>query len=773
VKRRSESKRIIEARINFEQNILNELKSIAINYEDHELLYKTAKKIVKNAISQPNQLSIDDLPSGCKINPKYTASAFIYYGLRHTDYNDKYEKYKLYGVMEYIKEFYSGNKTMLRALQSIIPLIYRFLSVEKSSILYFPKSKKYNIEETVKERRQNLWIENRSKIFKNDLEKLINEFSKVFAKQTLIKKITKDLLKDAISEPNSFSKQEILESHIRLTTPKYYCVALLFLAYNHEDYNKEKLGISNFSRKYFPSYIKENNSTIPFLYKFISPEVKGKINYIPIIRYKDKYKEFDELRLWELVKEFLQAFVDTEIKKYLNQAKSLFSSSKKGGFDLQNLESKNPKYLATTLVYYSLILSDNFNFILKESFLNHMRNAEFTIGNKVYRLISDFNPYVLKHLEQLRIKKTKEFDENEIETNINTTELNTEKSKIVISIKNRSNIKREFFLHKLLEIREKHKQNDRNDNVILCDLILKSLEFYEDFNAFTKDAQFLRSSGSPKQILLRLSKDNLLGKKQDLDRFIVKYLNFIDRLNTSLEIKKLHTSLLTHYYKERKNRFDEHNKQKKVREKQRRAKYGDLFFSHAVRVERFLIMLGFSPFDGYDIWENRVIIDDKIRLYANFHHIKYVPEERSKRELVFIPQKPPKKYQKNTDKFLSHSMIAGMEGNLKRNDISNIVRHKIEREIKSIQNVIEFNSKILEKAVITFNPELILKLKGWSKECMKRAIDRINDREFSWAKDVEKGVPTAGGYENERIEHNEAKRVIQEILNERERRIID
>lgn len=765
VKRRGESKRMKEARINFEQNILNELKNMVGNYEDRELLYKTAVKVVKDAISKPNQLSIDDLPKGRKLNPQYAAAAFIYYGLRHTDFNNKHEKYKLYGVKEYIKISFPSSSTMLNALLSMIPLVYRFLSIEIDKIVYFPKSKNYNVKESVKEKTQNIYIENRSIVFENELREQIDEFCKGFTERTLIKKIAKDLLNDAISEPKVFSKQEILESNLRLATPKYYCVALLFLAYNHEDYNREKLKIAEFSSKYFPSYLKENRYTIPFLYKFLSPEVKGMISYLPERRYRDMNKKYDESRLWVLVNEYIQVFVNSDLKKYLNQAKALFSSSKENGFNLENLESKNPKYLAATLVYYSLVLGDNVNFISKENFLNHMRNAKFPLGNRVNRLILDFNPYVFKYIEQAQAKNNIDFNENEIDTK----EIHKESLKIIKSIESRSAINRDFFLHKLLEIREKHKQNDRTDNVMLCDLILKSLEFYEDFSAFTNDIQFIRPSGSPKQVLLRLSTDTFLDSKHYLELFIVKYLSFIERLNTSLKDKTAHISLLTKFYKEKEkhNKYQEKSKNKKNRELQRRAKYGDLFYSHAVRVERFLIMLGFSPYEGYDIWSNRVLIDGKTRIIANFHHIQYVPEEKSKRDLVFIPQKPPKKYQKNTNKFLSHSMVAGREGNLKRTDIYNITRHKIERELKEIQNILKYNSMLLEKAVINLKPELILKLKGWSDENRKTAIERLEDQEFSWAQDIEKLVPTARGYEHERIESSELKNIIQKIISKR------
>ena len=140
---------------------------------------------------------------------------------------------------------------------------------------------------------------------------------------------------------------------------------------------------------------------------------------------------------------------------------------------------------------------------------------------------------------------------------------------------------------------------------------------------------------------------------------------------------------------------------------------------------------------------------------------------KSRRDLVFIPQKPPKKYQKNTEKFLSHSMIAGREGNLKRTDITNITRHKMERELNKIQKLLKYNSMLLEKAVITLKPEPLLKLKGWSAVKMRKVIERLKDQDFSWAQDIEKLVPTAGGYEYERIESNEVKNIIQKIISER------
>ncbi len=50
---------------------------------------------------------------------------------------------------------------------------------------------------------------------------------------------------------------------------------------------------------------------------------------------------------------------------------------------------------------------------------------------------------------------------------------------------------------------------------------------------------------------------------------------------------------------------------------------------------------------------------------------------------------------------------------------------------------------------------------------MRKVIERLKDQDFSWAQDIEKLVPTAGGYEYERIESNEVKNIIQKIISER------
>lgn len=181
-------------------------------------------------------------------------------------------------------------------------------------------------------------------------------------------------------------------------------------------------------------------------------------------------------------------------------------------------------------------------------------------------------------------------------------------------------------------------------------------------------------------------------------------------------------------------------------------------------------MLGFSPFDGFDIWDNKLIIKDKYRIYANFHHYHYAPEGQSENDLVFIPTRPPKKIRNGeylTKNYLSHNSISGLEGNLKRNDISDETRTRIVKKLQEIENLIEFNSNLIEKAVYTQNDEKLHELKNWSVDDIRRAMTRLRDDTFSWAKGIEDYLPTADGYNRTRIDAEERESIVRGIINKR------
>jgi len=71
----------------------------------------------------------------------------------------------------------------------------------------------------------------------------------------------------------------------------------------------------------------------------------------------------------------------------------------------------------------------------------------------------------------------------------------------------------------------------------------------------------------------------------------------------------------------------------------------------------------------------------------------------------------------------------------------------------------------LEKAVYTQNHKLLYDLKNWIREDIEGAIDRLKDAKFIWAKNIEKYLPTAEGYDYERISAKETNSIIKEIKN--------
>jgi len=228
------------------------------------------------------------------------------------------------------------------------------------------------------------------------------------------------------------------------------------------------------------------------------------------------------------------------------------------------------------------------------------------------------------------------------------------------------------------------------------------------------------------------------------------------------DFKKIKTKNLFSY-----SHSTEKKTQKKIREQKRYGKYQTYFFSHKVRVKRFLLMLGFSPFDGFDIWGNKITSDNICKVYANFHHFHYNPVGRSEKDLVFIPIKPPEKFRKGdylVREYLTHNVISGLEGNLRRDDIKVNTREKIILRLKKIEKVIGKNSKVLEDAVYSKNPKKLKELINWEEEDIQKAIDRLNDFTFSWASNIQKYIPTAEGYDYKRIKMEDVKLIIKDIM---------
>jgi hypothetical protein len=183
-------------------------------------------------------------------------------------------------------------------------------------------------------------------------------------------------------------------------------------------------------------------------------------------------------------------------------------------------------------------------------------------------------------------------------------------------------------------------------------------------------------------------------------------------------------------------------------------------------------MLGFNPYDGFDIWGNRIKINGEFKIYANFHHYHYNPNDQSAEDLVYIPVKPPKKFRTRIyedKKFLTHNMIAGREGHLKRNTVSPEKKQQIRNELLEIEKRIEFNSKLIELVVLNFDSKLLTNLKGWSKERIKHIKARLLDENFEWTKGIEKSIPLTKEYAQKKIPVSNVKKIIEFIMEERKK----
>jgi len=421
----------------------------------------------------------------------------------------------------------------------------------------------------------------------------------------------------------------------------------------------------------------------------------------------------------------------------------------------------DPKYLAISIIYYGL---------------RHIRYINRHANFKSYGILKFINDnFPDDTTMKLAISNTVPGVYNFISDKLKSKILYHPQKKLP-----RENYNKINFLKELEKVKEEYKNSNRSDNVFLIDLIISTLKHYksENFQQYVSDMLFWDSYNKAWRLLEKLSTPETLRRISDLEDFVIGYTKLINNLDIKNPEKKILLKFLENFEEERDIYYNYENshKEKRKREYERYLSYGDNFFSHSSRIKRFLLMLGFSPYDGFDLWDNKIAVNGKHKIYANFHHYHYDPEEQSENDLVFVPIKPSKKIRTKifeNQQFLTHNMISGREGLLKKPNISPKAKNQLRHELKEIEEIIEYNSKIIEDSIYFLRPDLLNNLKNWSKESIKKAKLRILDSNFSWAKGIEESIPLTKEYTNKKIDQNETKRVIQEILNERERRILD
>ncbi|MHA1669969.1 MAG: hypothetical protein ACTSV5_05250 [Promethearchaeota archaeon] len=487
--------------------------------------------------------------------------------------------------------------------------------------------------------------------------------------------------------------------------------------------------MTEFSEIYFADYKDSNYSNVAFIYYYLTDDIKEILLYRPKKFYNDK-QEVDFRKLKEFLKKFIGIFIEKNQDLYIKRALDLYSEAISNGFNENTLFTKHPKYLAASLAYYSIL---EYEPIYKKGFIKKLKEKGYNLPNIFYK--------VMKQLECF---------------------VSIQHSIVIFDEKNLNDF--------LLKTQIEYKKMERIDNVVLIDLILETLKFYKDrFTDLMDDLEFISKNKKASRLLEKLATPNVFNKESNLEFFIENFNNLINNLQVNEKRKQTLRILLEKFECKRRDyyKYTEKKTLKKRRDQERYRKYQNFFFSHKIRVKRFLLMLGFSPFDGFDIWGNKITSGNIFKVYANFHHLHYNPVGRSEKDLVFLPIKPPKKFRKGdylVREYLTHNIISGLEGNLRRDDIKIKTKEKIILRLNKIEEIIEKNSKVLEDAVYSKNPKKLRKLINWEEDDIQKVIDRLNDFTFSWASNIQKYLPTAEGYDYKRIDMEDVNLIIKEIL---------
>ena len=575
---------------------------------------------------------------------------------------------------------------------------------------------------------------------------------------------------DTLSKPNGLIADDLpLGFKLKI---EYLAGSLIFYALNHCDFNelhpKYKLyTITEYINEFHPNdttWKLAIQNVVPFLYDYLSDSLKVQISYFPI-RGHDVNEEVKDrvskLRENKSSNKFIESLKEY-IKEYSKKLPHSDSMNQRAIRILEDAKSPPNKFCYTEKIVKKIWfgsaeeLSPCFLFLAYNHLDSKCESLNLLEFSEKY-----FNEY--KDALQTNVSFVFGYLSQVLREDINYTPQYTQKIFLEYT--------KDVFIEKLVEIKESNEKQGRIDNILLIDLILKTLDFSDyEFKNFTKNLSFIHNRGTPSRIVERLTNPDCFDKITKLEAFVKKYTKLIEKIAISKQEKKLLFNLLKEFNEKRLNYYNYEKKKilKKRREKERLQQYGDDFYSVLSRIKSFLLMLGFSPYDGYDIWENRITNSGECHMFANYHHYHYTPKDQSDDDLIFIPQRIPRKYEKSKQQpTLTHSMIAGKEGNLKMTNIKPETKIKIEKELDKIEHRIEHNASNLKEAVLTLNPQLLNNLIQWSAVSIDKAKKRLKDKKFKWANGLEKFIPIAKSNHRKKLNKNVVNKVIQEIIRQR------
>ncbi|MFX1277006.1 MAG: hypothetical protein ACFFBP_05930 [Promethearchaeota archaeon] len=694
--------------------------SIIIHHKEQEVIRKV-KKILNDALKKG--LTYQDLrPSR---NPCFFALTLCYYallllGVRKYNHNKinarmilRNSKLDSKKIGLYSITFPDQEELILNINRTETAYFFNFLSIEDQKNI--PDSFKPKIRKDVKERLNN---------FENLLIKSIKEYSKLFQYSEFISDMAISIYNDGIQGNKKF-KPSLLPKGFR--GAENLAITLLFYSIKHKSYPINTFKRGYLIKDFFNNFFNKKDSSLvrqllPIFYKFLSDNLKDKIYYRPIQRNVHLSKEKFEIHLKKMLMKFSNIF---NLKNLTSYALSLYNKAVRNGFTYLDLSIQNPTHLASALIYF--ITNDNQK-IKKLSIRNitdKLREIGYSVDEKYLNDIIDKIYYY-----------------------ISTS----------ISMPHKQFIKRDIFINELEKIKTTHKSYNRIINFLLLKFILLLFKSFKG-----NPSLFIEKLGierDPQALIRTLKFNNIYVKVNVLEKVIIAFREFIYNEIDDFEQQKNLNELLEEYYYEKQQSRTETQKKRNLKARERISNYGNYYKSTKIRIKRFILMLGFSPYDGYDLWKNKTKYKDKFRIWANFHHIHYNSNDESQDDLIFLPLVHPDDIGKDYY-YLTHNKVSNFESILVKEDISDQIKSMTQIKLENIKNRIIKNSNIILNAIITINPEILNDLKGWDKSSIIMAKKRLIDTEFLWIAGIEQYIPAY--YKHKKIDINNIMNIIDEI----------
>ena len=468
----------------------------------------------------------------------------------------------------------------------------------------------------------------------------------------------------------------------------------------------------------------------PKIYDLLSDKVKKLVSYSPEKRYVSE-EDINIKKVWEHFYNIAQSLNLEPFDELEEFAKSILNfafNKEKQASITKKLSNKNPFHFAIVLIYISAYLNPKFDYISQRELCTKIRNDKSlkkSINESYLRnFVDEFIKYIPEKVEFLPFYL----------------------------------LTRDQFKKELNKLIEKYKKEGKRSNYILCKIILNLfISVKSTPQIFAKTLNILKLT--PSELLNSLKRENLLVQFNVLARILQNIRKFV-RKNLDKKKRISVREYISEFIKIKKEFFDNINLRQLEAFRERNKLYGTNYKSTEFRIKIFILMLGFSPYDGYDMWKSKSY-DKKlkrIRIWANLHHIDddlKKEDSDDEKNLVFIPMKHPTDSKQDT-RYLTHAKLSSYQAN------------KFKTLLKSIKKTTIHNANILKRAFLTNNLKLLDSLRGWSKESILNAKKRLKDESCKWTKDLEKYIPLERT-SRKRLSSQEKELIIKNLLMKRKK----